>query len=226
MFRQSHVARLVERPKVPPREMAAWTREQAAAFRAHIRGHRLEPLWLLTLCGLRRSEVLGLAWEAVDLEAGTVAIVQGRVAVAGGRTEIGPPKSSRSRRILPLPSDVIAALRALKATQAAERLALGSAYPHSNLVAVHEDGHPIRPEYYGDEFHRLVKGAGLPLIRMHDCRHTAASIMLDSGHSVSATAKWLGHDPAMTLRIYGHVYDESLKSAGAALFGDADEATG
>ncbi|MEF2108605.1 MULTISPECIES: hypothetical protein [unclassified Rhodococcus (in: high G+C Gram-positive bacteria)] len=61
---------------------------------------------------------------------------------------------------------------------------------------------------------------------MHDARHTAASIMLAAGNSVSATAKWLGHDPAMTLRVYGHVYDDALKTAGAALFGDATEAAG
>ena len=56
-------------------------------------------------------------------------------------------------------------------------------------------------------------------LRLHDTRHTAATRMLDSGTSVSATAKWLGHDPAMTLRVYGHVYDDALASAGDALFG-------
>jgi len=59
----------------------------------------------------------------------------------------------------------------------------------------------------------------VPAIRLHDTRHTAATRMLDSGTTVSATAKWLGHDPAMTLRVYGHVYDDALASAGDVLFG-------
>ena len=78
-----NVARLVERPKVASREMATWTREQAGEFRAHVESDRLHALWLLTLCGLRRSEVLGLRWDAVDFDAGTVAIVSGRVIVPG-----------------------------------------------------------------------------------------------------------------------------------------------
>lgn len=220
-----NVARLVERPKVAAPEMRTWTREQVAAFRAHVRGHRLYACWLLTLCGLRRSEVLGLSWSAVDVDAGTVSVVAGRVSVGSRGTEVGDPKSARSRRVLPVPPDVVVALKALRAVQASERLALGAGYPDADLVAVREDGSPVRPEWYSDEFARLAAAAGVPTIRLHDARHTAASIMLDAGNSVSATAKWLGHDPAMTLRVYGHVYDDALKSAGAALFGDT-EATG
>jgi integrase len=94
------------------------------------------------------------------------------------------------------------------------------------LVSVHGDGSAIRPEWYTDEFQRQAKAAGVPVIRLHDARHTAASILLDSGAAVSAVAKWLGHDPAVLLRVYGHVYPEALEAAGAALFGDENEATG
>ncbi|WP_319449772.1 MULTISPECIES: hypothetical protein [unclassified Mycobacterium] len=61
--------------------------------------------------------------------------------------------------------------------------------------------------------------AGVPVIRLHDVRHTAATMLLDGGTTPSATAKWLGHDPAITLRVYGHVYDDALASAGDALLG-------
>lgn len=212
-----NVARLVERPKVASREMATWTREQVAQFRAHVESDRLYALWLLTLCGLRRSEVLGLRWDAVDFDAGTVAIVSGRVIVPGQGTVEGDPKSARSRRVLPMPKDVIAALRSFKAAQAAERLVIGSGWSETGLVAVNSDGSPIRPETYSDEFARQAKAAGVAVIRLHDVRHTAATMMLDSGNTVSATAKWLGHDPGMTLRVYGHVYDDALESAGASL---------
>lgn len=212
-----NVARLVERPKIVSREMATWSPEEADRFRRHVEIDRLYPLWLLTLCGLRRSEVLGLRWDAVDFDAGKVSVVSGRVIVPGQGTVEGDPKSARSRRVLPMPPDVIAALRSFRAAQAAERLVIGGRWPDTGLVAVNADGTPIRPETYSAEFTRQAKAAEVPVIRLHDVRHTAATMMLDSGNTVSATAKWLGHDPGMTLRVYGHVYDDALESAGASL---------
>jgi len=214
-----NVARLVKRPGVEHHEMASWTPEQAGQFREHVGDERLVACWLLTLAGLRRSEVLGLRWSDVDLDAGTVSVAQGRVVVAGQGTVTGDPKSKRSRRALPMPADVLAALRAFKVQQASERLAVGERYPDTGFVAVNEDGSPIRPETYSAEFARLVKAAGVPAIRLHDVRHTAATMLLDSGTTTSATAKWLGHDPAITLRVYGHVYDDALAAAGDALLG-------
>ncbi|RFZ63445.1 putative prophage phiRv2 integrase [Mycobacterium marinum] len=214
-----NVARLVKRPPVPHHEMSSWTPEQAAQFREHISGDRLVACWLLTLAGLRRSEILGLRWSDVDLDAGTVSVAQGRVVVEGQGTVTGDPKSRRSRRALPMPSDVLDALRAFMVRQAEERLGQGRSYPDTGLVAVNEDRSPIRPETYSSEFTRHAKGAGVPTIRLHDVRHTAATMLLDGGHTPSATAKWLGHDPAITLRVYGHVYDDALAAVGDALLG-------
>lgn len=221
-----NVARLVDRPKTERREMSTWTPSEAATFREHVRAERLHACWLLTLAGLRRSEVLGLRWTDVDLDAGTVTVAQGRVVVQGEGTMTGDPKSYRSRRVLPMPEDVMSALRALKAAQAADRLALGGEWPDSGLVAVNADGSPIRPESYSGEFSRLAKAAGVPVIRLHDVRHTAATVMLSSGTDVATAAKWLGHDPAMTLRVYAHPHDSSLASAGSVLFGDTPKSLG
>jgi integrase len=217
-----NVAQLVDRPPIEYREMSTWTPQQAERFREHVRGDRMYACWLLTLAGCRRSEVLGLAWPAVDFNAKTVTVAQGRVVVRGAGTITGEPKSERSRRTLPMPAEVIAALRALRSRQSSERLALGEGYRDTGLVAVAEDGGPIRPEAYTKMFTRHCKAAGLPPIRLHDTRHTAATRMLDSGTTVSAAAKWLGHDPAMTLRVYGHVYDDALASAGNVLLGGAN----
>jgi integrase len=137
-----NVARLVKRPGVEHHEMASWTPEQAGQFREHVRDERLVACGLLTLAGLRRSELLGLRWSDVDLDAGTVSVAQGRVVVAGQGTVTGDPKSKRSRRALPMPADVLTALRAFKVQQASERLALGERYPDTGLVAVNEDGSP------------------------------------------------------------------------------------
>lgn len=213
-----NVARLVKRPKIINAEMSTWTPEEAATFRAHISSDRLAACWLLTLAGLRRSEVLGLRWADVDLDAGTITVAQGRVVVGGG-TVTGAPKSTRSARTLPMPRDVLAALRAFKTRQAEEHLALGGGWPDTGLVAVNADGSPIRPETYSKAFAAHCTAAGAPVIRLHDVRHTAATMLLDGGTTPSATAKWLGHDPAITLRVYGHVYDDALASAGDALLG-------
>jgi integrase len=221
-----NVAQLVDRPAIAHREMSTWTPQQAERFREHVRSDRLYACWLLTLAGWRRSEVLGLAWSAVDFEAGTVSVAQGRVVVRGAGTETGAPKSERSRRTLPMPTDVMAALRTLNAQQKRERLALGPTWTDTGLIAINEDGSPIRPETYSKAFHRHCTAAGVPMIRLHDTRHTAATRMLDSGTTVSVAAKWLGHDPAMTLRVYGHVYEDALASAGDVLLGGISPANG
>jgi integrase len=214
-----NVARIVKRPAIAHHEMATWTPEQATRFRDHVRDDRVAACWLLTLAGLRRSEILGLRWCDVDFDAGTVTVAQGRVVVQGVGTVTGDPKSKRSRRVLPMPPEIFSALRAFKLQQTAERLAFGNGYHDSALVAVNEDGSPIRPETYSAAFARRSKAAGVPAIRLHDVRHTAATMLLDGGTTAIATAKWLGHDPAITLRVYGHVYDDALAAAGNALMG-------
>ncbi|WP_137354418.1 tyrosine-type recombinase/integrase [Nocardia farcinica] len=127
---------------------------------------------------------------------------------------------------MPLPADVVKALGRLELAQKAAALALGQQWADERLLAVHEDGTEIRPEWYTDEFQREAKTAGLPMIRLHDTRHTAATILTDSGASIIAVAKWLGHDPAVLARVYAHVRPEILEATGAALFGGDTEATG
>ncbi|WP_232079743.1 site-specific integrase [Mycolicibacterium parafortuitum] len=228
-----NVIALVERPKdadhdavlataedATATEPAAksWTLAEAERFRAAVPEHRLFACWLLSMYGMRRSEVLGLRWSAVDLDTGTLSVRRGRVTVGGQAVE-GAPKSKRSRRDLPLPADVVTALRALKTRQRAEALALGVGWSDDRLVAVHEDGTPLRPEFYTDEFQRLRARAGLRRIRLHGLRNTRVSLMLDRGHPPHIVAAWHGHDPAVALRIYADVKADELRTVGASLFG-------
>jgi integrase len=168
--------------------------------------------------GLRRSEVLGLRWSAVDLDTGTLSVRRGRVAV-GTETVEGGPKSRRSRRDLPLRTDVTEALRALRHRQRAEAMALGLGWSDDRLVAVREDGETVRPESYTDEFQRLPTRAGLPRIRLHGLRNTSVTLMLDQGHPPHIVAAWHGHDPAVALSIYADVKADELRAVGASLFG-------
>lgn len=198
----------------------SWTLAEAETFREYVRDHRLYACWLLSTYGMRRSEVLGLRWSAVKLDTGTLSVRRGRVAV-GGETVEGGTKSRRSRRDLPLPDDVIEALRALKTAQKREALALGVPWSDDRLVAVREDGEPLRPESYTDAFQRLCSRAGLRRITLHGLRHTSGSLMLDRNIPVHIVAAWHGHHPAVLLAIYAHAKPDDLRAAGASLFGEA-----
>jgi integrase len=222
--------KLVERPKDADhtadaetsdgtgRTAKSWTLAEVPAFREAVRDHRLYGCWLLSCYGLRRSEVLGLRWSAVDLDTGTLSVRRDRVAV-GGEAVKGAPKSRRSRRDLPLPTDVTEALRALRTRQRREALELKRGWSDDRLVAVQEDGEPLRPESYTDEFQRLRAPAGLRRIKLHGLRNTSVSLMLDQGHPPHIVAAWHGHDPAVSLSIYSEAKAAELRAAGESLFG-------
>ena len=228
-----NVIALVERPKntdpddadastegSPGTEATAksWTLAEVGQFRESVRDHRLFACWLLSCYGLRRSEVLGLRWSAVNLDTGTLSVRRSRVAVGGEAVE-GAPKSRRSRRDLPLPADVTEALRALRTRQKREALELQRGWSGDRLVAVHTDGTPLRPEFYTDEFQRLRERAGLRRIRLHGLRNTSVTLMLDQHHPPHIVAAWHGHDPAVALSIYADVKADELRAVGASLFG-------
>lgn len=196
----------------------SWTADEAQTFRQAVRDDRLFACWLLSLYGLRRSEVLGLRWSAVDLDTGTVAIRRGRVAV-GSTTVVGAPKSERGKRELPIPDDLAEALRTLKLRAKRDALAAGLVWSEERYVAAREDGEPVSPEWYSDEFHRLRKRTGLPRVKLHGLRNTSVTLMLDRGIPVHTVAAWHGHDPSMTLSVYSDAKADELRTAGAALFG-------
>ena len=204
-----NVVALVERPTQPHREMASWSPEQAQRFSGHVATDRLHAAWALVMRGLRRGEVVGLRWADVDLNARTLAVTQARVSVAG-EVFTGSPKSPRSRRTLPLDDGLAASLRAWRSEQAQERLAAGAAYDDHGLVVQDALGRPVRPEWFSDQFTRLASAASVPVIRLHDARHTSVSLMLRAGAPVHIVAAWHGHDPRMTLAVYGHAKPDDL----------------
>ena len=195
----------------------SWTLAEVQAFRNSVLNHRLYACWLLSCYGLRRSEVLGLRWNVVDLDTGLLLVRRGRV-VVGTETVEGNPKSRRSRRDLPLPRDVIDALSALKTRQQAEARTLGIRWTDDRLIALSADGMPVRPGRYTDEFQILRQRAGLRRIRLHGLRNTSVSLMLDQGHPVHIVAAWHGHNPAVSLSIYADAKADELRAAGEGLF--------
>ena len=118
-----------------------------------------------------------------------------------------------------MPPDVLAALRAFKTRQAKHHLGWAAAGQIPGWWRPTPTAPPVRPETYSKALAFHCAAMGVPVISLHDVRHTAATTLLDGGTTPSATAKWLGHDPAITLWVYGHVFNYALASAGDALLG-------
>jgi integrase len=219
-----NVIALVERPADPITDdentddtgtAKSWTVAEVEQFREAVRDDRLFACWLLSLYGLRRSEVLGLRWSQFDGE--VLRVRRSRVEVGGQAVE-GLPKSRRSRRDLPPPPELAEALRALRTRQKAETLAIGVPWSDDGLIAVHENGEPVRHGWYSDEFQRLREAAGLRRIHLKGLRNTSVSLMLASGVPVHHVAAWHGHDPAVSLSIYSDAQPDDLRAAAATLF--------
>jgi integrase len=210
-------ARYVKPPQHTPREQETWTAAEVRAFLATADADRLAACWRLSLYGLRRGEVLGLRWQDVHLKAGTLTVAQARV-LASYEVKVEKPKSANGIRTLPLDGALVSALKALKARQAAERLAAGEAYDRGGYVAADELGRPVHPEWYTDEFHRVSAGAGVRRIRLHESRHTACSLMEKAGVPVSVISAWAGHySAAFTMATYVHANADDLAAGRDAL---------
>lgn len=201
------------------REFPTWTAEQMQAFQGHVADDRLSGVWTLLGLGMRLGEACGVAWDDVDLDAGTVTVRRTRTQV-NGHAVLGTPKSKESRRTLVLGPQVVARLRAAKRRAAEERLAAGSAWSGGEFVCSDEIGRPYSPEKVQRRFHALREAAGLPRIRLHDVRHSSVTAMLKAGTSPTKVAKHHGHNVSTMLRIYSHVVpDEETAAASDALFG-------
>jgi integrase len=197
------------------READAWTEEEVQRFLAAIGGHRWEaPLRLAVLYGLRRSELLGLRWSAVDLKKGAVRMERALVEVRG-RLEWSAGKNARSRRTIPIDESMVRALVAHRRFQAEERLAAGHEWVDNHLVVATRTGTPVSPGNFDQTLERLVARAGVPRLTSHGLRHTAATHMVrhagDIGE-IRAAADLLGHSPDMLMRTYAHALPESVRT--------------
>jgi integrase len=209
----------VEASGRPAKPRAAMPADDLDRLREHLVGDRLYGCWLLTLYGLRRSEVLALRWSDVDLRTGEISISKGIVPdAAGRRSPETPTKTERGTRTLPLPPDVLAALRALREQQSA---AYGFTHRRDGYLAVDPSGTPYRPETWSDLWTALCQAAGIEPVTLHAARHTSVTTMLANGAPLRTVAAWHGHDPVVAARTYDHVDQAGLAAAGEALFRNA-----
>jgi len=159
------------------------------------------------------TELLELRWDDIDLERGTVAIRRTLTRGVNGLT-YGEPKSKAGRRSIALPDVCVSALRTHRIGQLERRLQFDAAWQDTGLVFDRGDGSMLHPNTMSKTYHRLIVKAGLPRIRFHDLRHTAATLMLANGEHPKIVQERPGHsDISMTLNRYSHVTMDMQRDA-------------
>jgi integrase len=175
---------------------------------------RLHALFVTAVyLGLRRGELLGLRWDHVDLEAATLQVAQTLQRV-DGQIRVLPPKTRYSRRTVPLPPQVVDALRAHRAVQDAERAAAGAKWQDSGMVFASRAGTPMEPDNLRRSWYRIRKVVDEPLPRFHDLRHTCVTLLLTEGVPPHIVQQIVGHSAIdVTMTIYAHTSLEEKRKA-------------
>lgn len=178
-----------------------------------------EMVYLTFMYGLRRSELLGLKWDAIDFDNETIAI-QHTVVLQNEVIYKDKTKNASSKRTYPLLPEVKKLLENMLEKQKEERTLFGNCYQESGYVFVKEDGTPYYPSYPSHELQKVLKKFDLPHIRWHDLRHSCASMLIEKGWHLKDISEWLGHSNiSTTANIYCHVNLEHKRSLGKSLNG-------
>src|SRR5919112_295585 len=218
-----NAADVVKPPRPVAKEMIALSADETRRLLDAAAEDRLEALYVLAVhTGMREGELLGLTWEDVDLERGTLRLSHALVR-EGGKMALGDLKTPKSRRSVRLTQAAAEALRSHLERQLEEMERLGSLYQPGGLVFATESGTLINPSNLRNRsFKPLLKRAGLPDICFHDLRHTCATLLLSQGTHPKLVQELLGHATiAMTLDTYSHFLpsmgDQTVKAMEAAL---------
>lgn len=197
----------VELPPETRDEARVWAPDQVAEFLAAASDDRLGVLYrIILLRGLRRGEGCGLRWTDLDLDTGHATIAQ-TVLQLGGRITFDTPKTRAGKRVVSLDAETTRLLKAHRTAQRRERLAAGELYQDDfDLVFCRENGRPLAPDRVSLHFKELTIAAGLPAIKLHEARHTAATLGLEAGLDIKVVSDQLGHSTTrITQDLYTHV---------------------
>jgi integrase len=196
----------VIRPKSKRKEMKTLSDSQVRTLLSFAEGDRFEVLfWLAVTTGLRQGELLGLKWSDVDWTGRRIGI-QRQVQRLRGGLVFSEPKTAAGRRVIALGVLTIEKLRRHQNLQTEERQAAKHYWKENDMIFPSSTGTPMDPSNLYHNFKRMLKEAGLPDIRFHDLRHTAATLMLQQGTHPKIVQERLGHsDISMTLNTYSHV---------------------
>lgn len=165
-----------------------------------------EMMYITVMYGLRRSELLGLKWDAIDFEKGFIEIKHTVVNTVEKVVAKDKTKNKSSNRLYPLLDEIRELLLKLKAKQEQNKKFLQTEYYDTGYVFTREDGRMHHPQYPSQMFKKIIGKTDLPLYRWHDLRHSTASILLAKGWSMKDVSEWLGHSGiSITMNIYTHV---------------------
>ena len=213
-------ADLADPPRVAAHghERRTWSAEQLAAFLTSQHDDRHYALWhTLAMTGMRRGEALGLRWQDVDLEAGRLSVRRAPVP-CGREVLVSEPKTACGRRVVALDPETVAVLKDQAARQLKEQQDAG--WTETGLVFTCEDGAALHPEIVSRLFRKAVKESMLPVIRLHDLRHTHATLALRAGIHPKVVSERLGHATvSITLDTYSHAIPAMQEEAAAMIAG-------
>ncbi|MEO8287123.1 MAG: tyrosine-type recombinase/integrase [Chloroflexota bacterium] len=209
-----NVTELVDLPREATPEYITWNEAQVNTFLSTAQGDPLEAFWRLALLtGMRRGEMLGLRWDDIDMKRGTLSVQRTLSRDAGGAFSLGTPKSAHGKRSIALPKSLVEAFRKLRVQQTERRLAT-KGYQDHGFVFANEIGEPLHPNSVSYRFKKLVAEAGVPPLRIHDLRHTSATLMLANNIHPKIVQERLGHSNiSMTLDRYSHVTMDMQRNA-------------
>lgn len=167
---------------------------------------------ILLFGGLRKSELMGLNWNDINMETGEANIHITRHAAKGGGTYEDSTKTENSHRIIVLPNEIIGLLHRLKGQQLEQERLLGNKYSHSDAMLKDESGSPLPPQSVYRWFVKFTESAGLRNIGLHGLSHTHASMLAYMGVDKMQVSKRLGHSQiSTTLNIYTHLFENNDK---------------
>ena len=219
-----NVADKVDRPKKNSFQPVFLSAEEMQKMFEALRGTKLElPVLVAAFYGFRRGEVLGLKWDAIDFERGTISVIRTvtTITVDGKQTEIEQQsaKTKSSLRTLPLIGSFREYFLQVKEAQELNKQVCGNCYNHEydGFVFVDELGERMRANYLTSAFPKFLEDHGLRRMRFHDLRHSCASLLLANGVPLKHIQEWLGHsDFTTTANIYAHLdYKSKITSAQA-----------
>lgn len=198
-----------------PSRVMVWGAMQTGMFLDHATDSRLYALYhLVAFRGLRRGEVVGVAWSEVDLDEAVLTVRD----LLDEDLDPDDPKSEAGVRTISLDSETVKVLRAWRKRQSEERLRAGELWVNTGLVFTREDGSKLRDEGVSQQFETLARGAGLPPIRFHDLRHGAATLALAADIPMKVVSELLGHSKSsFTSDVYTSVLPEVRQAAADAV---------
>ena len=221
-----NIAEAVDPPRPDSKEMVTLEPENVHIFldAAHDTPYYV-PFYTALYTGLRRSELLGLRWRDIDLDLATLSVVQTLHHVPKKGYVFREPKTKRSRRLVDLSPSLALLLREHRANQELEKKLLGHMLMPDDLVFCYPDGTPLPPNSVTKGFHKLAKSLGMSRMRLHDLRHTHATIMMSQGVHPKVVSERLGHSSvAITLDTYSHVLP-GIQAAAARRFDEGLQKT-